>query len=103
MVVYTDDCLIFAKDDSTIDNLLTSLSQAYLLEDQGAVNDYLGIRISKDNSTQTITMTQPGLIESILQDLNLRFDSKTKDTPVLVYFTLTTTAIHVQNNGTTDR
>jgi hypothetical protein len=83
MVVYTNDCLIFAKDDSTIDNLLTSLSDTYLLEDQGATNDYLGIRISKDASTKSITMTQPGLIESILQDLNLTFDSKTKDTPSL--------------------
>jgi hypothetical protein len=81
MVVYTDDCLIFSRDDKTIDALITSLSSIYKLEDQGTVNDYLGIRITKDNTTKTIQMVQPGLIESVLQDLNLLSDSKSKDTP----------------------
>jgi hypothetical protein len=47
------------------------------------VNDYLGIRINKNNMTKTIELTQPGLIESILQDLHLLHDSKTKSTPAL--------------------
>jgi len=45
------------------------------------VQDYLGIHIIKDPATKTISMTQPGLIESVLQDLNLLHDSKSKDTP----------------------
>jgi hypothetical protein len=44
---------------------------------------YLGIRITKNSDTKTITMVQPGLIESILQDLNLPSGSKTKDTPAM--------------------
>jgi hypothetical protein len=38
-----DDCLIFVNEDSTIDALITNLSKTLLLEDQGAVQDYLGI------------------------------------------------------------
>jgi hypothetical protein len=83
LVVYTDDCIIFAKEDSTIDALIANLSKTYLLEDQGSVQDYLGIRISKDPVTKYIHMTQTGLIESVLQDLNLLNDSKMKDTPSL--------------------
>jgi hypothetical protein len=81
MVVYTDDCLLFAKHDDTIDNLIKNLSTTYLLEDQGDVHDYLGIHITKDSTSKTISMTQPGLIESILQDLNITSNHVTAYTP----------------------
>jgi hypothetical protein len=81
MIVYTDDCLIFAKEDKTSDKLLSNLSEKYLLEDQGSVNDYLGIRITKDPNTKSIHMLQTGLIESVITDLHLKDCSKTKDTP----------------------
>jgi hypothetical protein len=81
MIVYMDDCLIFAKDDATIEALIKSLNQTYLLEDQGTVSDYLGIRITRNPVTKEIHMVQPGLIDSILQDLHLDSSSHTKDTP----------------------
>jgi len=84
MMVYTDDCLIFARDDSTIDTLIKSLNETYLLEDQGTVNDYLGLHIQKSQPTNEIVMTQPGLIESILKDLRLdTLGTHTKDTPAM--------------------
>jgi hypothetical protein len=51
IIVYTDDCIIFAREDSTIDALIHNLSQTFLLEDQGSVQDYLGIRITRTLST----------------------------------------------------
>jgi len=83
LTVYTDDCLIFACQDSTINDLITSLSEIFLLQDQDDIHDYLGVRVTKDAHTKTITIQQPGLIQSILQDLNLLHDSKPKDTPSL--------------------
>jgi hypothetical protein len=65
MVMYMDDCLIFAPNDGIIDDLISSLSKTYALEDQGDAHDYLGIRIERSKSTGHITMSQPGLIESI--------------------------------------
>ncbi len=38
MVVYNDDCLIFSRDDSIIDDLVNNLSKTFLLEDQGTVH-----------------------------------------------------------------
>jgi transposase InsO family protein len=92
MVVYTDDCLIFAPNDTIIDSLIADLSALYKLEDQGDVHDYLGIRIEKDNTTKTISMTQTGLIESIIQDLNLETSSNTKTTP-------SDSILHSDSNG----
>jgi hypothetical protein len=83
MIIYTDDCLIFANNGSTIDTLIKSLNEYYMLEDQGTASDYLGIRIQKDSTTCQITMTQPGLIDSILQDLHLILGSHSKDTPAM--------------------
>jgi hypothetical protein len=60
---------------------LKNLSETYTLKDQGSVHDYLGIRITKDPATKSIHMSQTGLIESVLADLNLLDDSKHKDTP----------------------
>jgi hypothetical protein len=81
LIVYTDDCIIFSKEDQVIDDLLCNLSQMFSIEDQGSVQDYLGIRMIKDPANKTISVTQPGLIESVLQDLNLLQDAKSNDTP----------------------
>jgi hypothetical protein len=81
MIFYTDDTLIFAREDSIIDEVVKNLSLSYNLEDQEAVSDFLGTRISTDSKTKTITMTQPGLIESILQDLGFHSSTNMKYTP----------------------
>jgi hypothetical protein len=54
---------------------------SFQLEYLGSVQDYLDIYIVKNPSTQSIQMTQPGLIASVLHDLNLSTDAKTKLTP----------------------
>jgi len=71
------------NNDRIIDTLIQNLLQTFLLEDQGTASDYLGIRITKDPHTKTINISQPSLIESVLQDLHLLTSSKTKDTPSL--------------------
>lgn len=81
MILYTDDTLIFAKDDSPINEFIRQLSHSYTVEDQGAINNFLGIRITRDESTKTITVTQPDLIESIRKDPGLSSSNNTKYTP----------------------
>lgn len=81
VIVYTDACIIFSMQDAAIDTLIHNLSQRFLLEEQGSIHDDLGIHIQKDPITKSICMTQSGLIESVLADLNLVGDLKTKDTP----------------------
>ncbi len=81
IILYTHDTLIFAPDDQTINNVIKTLSDTSILEDQGDVNDFLGIRITKDPTSWTISLTQTGLIESIIKDVGLTTTSNTKSTP----------------------
>jgi len=81
LVVYVDDCLIFAKDDAVINDLIKALSVAFLLQDEGDVNAFLGVQIRKDPKTKTLTLTQPNLIQQILHDIGFCGQSKGKETP----------------------
>jgi len=100
MVIYTDDCLIFAQEDSTIDQLIASLSKTYMLEDQGDVQDYLGIRITSDPATKTITMLQTGLIESIISDSVC--PAIQRPLQLIVFFTQIPPILPARNFGITD-
>ena len=74
LVVYTNDCLMFTQDDTTIDDLCQCLSTEFLLQDEGNITGYLGIQIThttKPDGSITITMTQPSLIDQILEDVGL--------------------------------
>jgi hypothetical protein len=52
MVVYMDDCLIFDKDDATIDELVANLSKTFLLEDQGTVTERYFYQNNIDDSNR---------------------------------------------------
>ena len=50
VLVYVDDCIIFSKDKSVIDDLIHSLMNGpenYVLTDEGEINKYLGVDIDK--------------------------------------------------------
>ena len=83
---YVDDCLIFAHDDSVIDSFLAKMKQAgYLLSDEGSVEDFLGVHVDKkidSDGKKIFEMTQTGLIQEIIDDLNLDADqTKLHKTP----------------------
>ena len=74
IVLYTDDCLFFANDDAMITDLCKCLSTEFLLKDEGNIENFLGINIAHaldSDGSVTITMTQPGLIDQILEDVGL--------------------------------
>ncbi len=52
------------------------------MQDEGDVSAFLGVRITKDKSTRSLHLTQPGLIEQVIQDVGMDKYSKGKDTPV---------------------
>jgi len=41
------------------------------MKDEGEVKDFLGTQVQCDPTTKTITLMQPGLIDSVLQDPGL--------------------------------
>ena len=85
-LVYIDDCLLLSAKDEIIDQGIHDLRAAeprFNMEDQGSVNDFLGIQV-KHKPNGEITLTQPQLIASILKDLHLDKDNViTRKTPCL--------------------
>jgi len=53
IVLYTDDCCIFGLNNQAIDALLASLSEEFVLQDKGMIENYLGINITKVQNLST--------------------------------------------------
>jgi hypothetical protein len=64
-----------------IDDLITTLNKAFLLQDEGDVSAFLGVQVRKDPKTKMISLSQPGLIEQVIKDVGLDEHSKGKSTP----------------------
>ena len=86
MNFYFDDCCIFSKYKETIGALLKNLSKTFKLTDERGVKSYLGMNVKKDPNG-TITMSQPAIIDKILNSLGIFDRSKTHDTPANVILT----------------
>ena len=69
--LYVDDCIIYANNTSLIDTFISNMrEQGYLLQDEGDVENFLGVNI-KATKSGNFEMTQTGLIQDILNDLGL--------------------------------
>ena len=89
--VYIDDCIVFGPNDKAIDEVVNDLlnrSQNFTLDDQGEAADFLGIQIHNLDDG-SIVLTQPQLIDTIIQDLHLQSGSNHKSTP-----SITTKLLH---------
>jgi hypothetical protein len=82
VVVYVDDLLLYAREDSTIDKLIKDLhDDGVWIRKEGSAEGFLGVDI-KQNQDGSFTLTQTGLITRVLDALGLHasFTSE-KDTP----------------------
>ena len=46
--VYVDDCHLFAKEDSALENVILSLKEDFILTCDGDVGDFLGSAIARN-------------------------------------------------------
>jgi hypothetical protein len=60
-VVYTDDTILIGPDQKEIDKIFNILDKNFKIEDQGTLNDYLGVNIEKRKDGK-LEMPQPTLI-----------------------------------------
>jgi Reverse transcriptase (RNA-dependent DNA polymerase) len=84
-LVYVDDGILIDPDPAAVEQAMRDLSSKFEIEDEGAIDDYLGVKIAKGKEAGTFVLTQPHLIDSVLEDLKLlnhgQTASKTADTP----------------------
>jgi Reverse transcriptase (RNA-dependent DNA polymerase). len=81
-VLYTDDSIIAGPNKEEIEKVIESIKSTGLnITIEGDLQDFLGINIQRENDG-SIYLSQPHLIEQILEDLRLTDDNvKVKDTP----------------------
>jgi hypothetical protein len=63
---YCDDDVIVAKDEAVVDRFLAALTdRGFEFTKEEGLFEYLGIKMTRNDSTGTFTLTQTGLIEKI--------------------------------------
>ena len=82
-VLYTDDSILAGTSEQKIQATIKQMQEVGLqLTIDGDLEDFLGVNIDR-TSRGAIHLTQPHLIDSILQDLRLnKGESKCKETPL---------------------
>ena len=78
-IVYVDDGILVSPYKEHIDQQLTQLQKQFKISVEGNLQDYVGVNIEKLDDN-TINMTQPNIIKSILHELN--FVENTKPTTI---------------------
>ena len=82
IITWVNDCLIFAKEKNLADKLIKDLQKNFTLTEEGDVSAYLGVQMSIDQENGEITMTQPFLIERIIELLGDAVkEANVKETP----------------------
>ena len=73
ILAYTDDCIIFAKKQQTIDGIIRSLHDGpenYDFTNDGDLKQYLGVDIIR-NTPGVFELRQPFLIQRIIELVGL--------------------------------
>ena len=84
LITWVDDCLIFARKKEYADNLILALKQQFTLSEEGEVSAYLGVKMELNEGTGQVTMSQPFLIQRIIELLGDAIsEANIKDTPAV--------------------
>ena len=78
ILVYVDDCILISKKAFVIQNFISSLkagTEDFVFTEEGTMNSYLGVDIYSFLDKKGFTLSQPLLIDRVIQALN--FDPKT--------------------------
>ena len=78
LLCYVDDCILVGKSQHALVQVIADLQRTFIIDDEGALSDFLGINIRQNVDNGTIELTQSGLIDSILQQLQLHPDTTPK-------------------------
>jgi hypothetical protein len=94
IVLYTDDCLLYAQDTKDIDSFVKTLRDDYklTLNDPHPIEDFLGIHFSHQDNGE-LHMSQTGLIDAVTESAHIP-KGRLKNTP-----TTATAIVHADTDG----
>ncbi len=78
LLVYVDDAILCGPSSKLIDDIITSLKEDFDVTDEGEIDDYLGVKVTRPTK-DTIELKQPHLIQQILDEVGILPQSKLKD------------------------
>jgi hypothetical protein len=96
IVLYTDDCLLYARDTKEIDAFVKALRNDYklTLNDPDPIDDFVGIHFSHQENGE-LHMIQTGLIDAVTESAHIP-KGRLKNTP-----TPATAIFHAGKEGLT--
>jgi Reverse transcriptase (RNA-dependent DNA polymerase) len=71
-VIYTDDTIVTGSDTKQIDDTIRDIANKFGITSKDEINDFLGVKIHRDEVAGTFTLTLPQLIKFILSDQGLQ-------------------------------
>jgi hypothetical protein len=78
--IYTDDTIITGPVQKEVNEAIELIASAFKITTNDSIEDFLGVNIARLDD-DTFKLSQPHLIKSILSDLGLHPNSKSKATP----------------------
>ena len=71
MPIHVDDLLLASNSKAAIQRVKSDLATHFKLHDQGPATSILGIKIERNRAARTISLSQPGYVESILEQFGM--------------------------------
>ena len=71
ILIHVDDLLVSAKSIAMIDDIFTELRKTYQITSSDDAEHYVGMYITRNWKEKSITVTQPGYIEELIDDYNV--------------------------------
>ncbi|CAI7835641.1 unnamed protein product [Closterium sp. NIES-54] len=75
ILVYVDDLVFASADTDALAHVKLELQKRHMCTDLGELTSYLGLRITRDRARRTITLTQPHMVQQVLQRFGFTWSS----------------------------
>ena len=82
LAIHVDDCILTGDSPELISQYKSKLNDCYALTDLGPIHWLLGIKITRDRSAHTISLSQTSYIDSIVSRFGLS-NAKSYSTPMV--------------------
>jgi hypothetical protein len=83
IIIYTDDTIITGPDEQEIDKIIREIGSVFKITHSEKVSDFLGVKIERDETSGVVKMTQPLLIQSIINDMGFQDNTNGRNFPTL--------------------
>nr|KAJ0217261.1 hypothetical protein LSAT_V11C300125130 [Lactuca sativa] len=97
LLLYVDDIVLTASDDTTLRHFITLLSKEFAMSDLGPLHHFLGIQVKHQNGG--LFLTQEQYVDDILHRANMQ-QCKPCDTPIDTNSKLSTTSGNLMQDTT---